>query len=291
MPKPSLISPHLLLLVLSLVACGAPTRPSLPAAAAAEPASATARLAAAPSGIHGLAVRDDGAVFYADSFGSVDSGRSIYMLLPPYESNAERLPLAGDLPAGMLFHDGLLYVCDTLAGEVRRYDASMQPSGSWNASAPWSVTALEDGTILSVSHDGKLQRLIANGQVETLFDGLSHPFGLAPGGGPSVWISEQSTAEGPGRVTRRTLDGSILESVETTLGNPEGLALDAEGRLMIADTGLDRVFRRDADGAVHLLVDSVQFPIVVARLDAESFLVNGSGADEGYGLWRVVPLR
>jgi len=295
MPTLSLRTLTPLTAALLLVACGSPTPQS--AALADDPVTEAAvaqRLASAPAGIHGLAAREDGVVVYADSFGNADSQRSLYRLTPPYTAPAQKLPVSGALPAGLMFHDGSLFVCDTMSDSVRRYDALLQLTDTWNAASPWSLAALDDGTILSVSYDGKLQRLLADGDVETLFEGLDHPFGLAPGDGATVWISEQGAHGAPGRVTHRKLDGTILATVVVDgadgLDNPEGLARDADGRLVIADTGKHRLYRRGTDGATKLLTNKVQFPIVIAPLAGGDVLVNGAkpgATTAAYGLWRV----
>lgn len=191
-------------------------------------------------GVHGLALGTGDRLYLSNSFGSP---RQVFYLDPPYTGAYLPTGIAASIPAGLLARGDALYVADVAGNTVRKFDAQHQLVRQWTADAPWSLTAMPDGSILSVSNGGAVQRLRANNPTAvTLFDGLDAPFGIASAGDGTVWVSEQG-AVAPGAVTRRKANGKIVETIAYPWDNPEGLLVDRQGALWIAETGRGEVLR------------------------------------------------
>lgn len=269
----------LFLAVSTLVACALePDEHALgPATTSAELTATDAQVSAIrsfPGGIHGMAVTDTGRLYFTDSFGSLGTKRFLYFLDPPYTGSITATRISGAIPAGLMFHDGFLYLCDVSAGTVRKLDSRQRLVQQWTASQPWNITRLPDGTLLTVSNGGQVQRLENNGTATTLFSGLDAPFGIASAGDGTVWVSEQG-ASAPGRVTRRTLDGTVVETVPYAWDNPEGLHVDDAGHLWIAETSLRQILRYDGV-ALDLVGQNLGLPVVITRRGPNALLANSA---------------
>jgi streptogramin lyase len=144
----------------------------------------------------------------------------------------------------------------------------------WTASAPWNITRLPDGTLLTVANGGQVQRLENNGTATTLFSGLDAPFGIASAGDGTVWISEQG-ASAPGRVTRRTLTGAVVDTISYGWDNPEGLHVDDAGDLWIAETSLGQILRYDGV-TLQLVGQNLGLPVVITRRGPGALLASSA---------------
>lgn len=231
-----------------------------------------------PSAIHGMAVTDTGRLYFTDSFDTMGAEkRFLYYVDPPYTGGFTATRISGNIPAGLMFDGEFLYLCDVSAGTVRRIDANNRVRKAWlGVTQPWNITRLPGGTLLTVSNAGIVQRLNQNGSVTTLFGGLDAPFGIASAGDGTIWISEQG-AGGPGRVTRRTLAGEVLDEIAYGWDNPEGLHVDAAGDLWIAETGLGQILRYDG-ASLAVEGEGLGLPVVITGLDADSLLANSANA-------------
>lgn len=229
-----------------------------------------------PGGIHGMAVTDTGRLYFTDSFGNLGSKRFLYFLDPPYTGTITATRTSGAIPAGLLFADGFLYLCDVSAGTVRKFDSRLRLVQQWSALAPWNITRLPDGTLITVANGGQVQRLEANGTATTLFSGLDAPFGIASAGDGTVWVSEQG-ASAPGKVTRRTLTGTVVETVTYGWDNPEGLHVDDAGNLWIAETSLGQILRYDGV-TLEVVGQSLGLPVVITSRGPGALLANSANS-------------
>ncbi len=240
-------------------------------------------IAGFPGGIHGLAVdATTGRLYLSDSFGNVDHTRRIYVLDPPYTGRLRSTRISGITPAGLMFDGDSLYMCDVSANLVRQFDRFGRAVRSVSAQAPWNITALPDGGLLTVSNDGLVQRLPDNDNDKgtraiTLFAGLDAPFGIASAGDGTIWISEQGTGGRPGRVTRRDLGGKIIEELSYPWDNPEGLLVDEEGALWIAETGLGQLLRFDGM-ELALVGEGLGLPVAIAQSGPGTLLLNSASS-------------
>lgn len=223
-------------------------------------------------GVHGMAVTDTGRLLYADSFRNQATPAQVYYLDPPYMGPPVATGISSTLPSGMLWEDGSLFLCDTQTGQIRQFDETLTQVREWLGSSPWNIARDASGDLLTITYGGAVQRLNDDGTATTLFDGLDAPFDLAPAPDGTVWVSEQGQG-GPGQVTRRTLDGTIVESIDYPWDNPEGLLLDEDGTLWIAETALGAILRYD-DAGLEVVDDTLTLPIVLTPHSPGVILVN-----------------
>ncbi|MGR9108226.1 MAG: Vgb family protein [Gammaproteobacteria bacterium] len=88
-------------------------------------------------------------------------------------------------------------------------------------------------------------------------DGLVVPAGLAAADG-KIWVSDRAT----GKVLQITANGIALDKpveVARDLANPEGLAIDRQGSLLVVESSADRLSRINlATGEVSTVADGMQ---------------------------------
>ncbi len=230
-----------------------------------------------PKGVHGMAVDDDGTLFFSDSFGALDKVRQIYRLEPPFDGKPKPTTIQAKLPAGLLFRDGDLFVCDVKAGSVRRFDGGLKLVETWSVPAPWNLAAYGKQMLISVTNKGSVVRLSPGGKVEELASGLDAPFAVAATDS-AVWISEQvKEPTSPGRVALWGLDGQTRVVSQHPWKNPEGLAIGPSGDLWVADTELGQLLRVAADGKVEVVATDLGLPVCVTTTPKGDLLVNVSG--------------
>lgn len=214
-------------------------------------------------GVHGLAVNAGQRLYLSNSFGT-PVPRQVYYLDPPYTGAYVATGITSSTPAGLLSLGSSLYVCDVGGNTVRQFNSLHQLVRQWTASAPWNLTAMPDGSLLTVSNGGAVQRLNAIGSgATTLFAGLDAPFGIASAGDGTFWVSEQG-ATNPGAVTRRKTSGKIVESIPYAWNNPEGLLVDREGALWIAETGRGEILRY-FQGQLTVVGSGLGLPVVLTQ--------------------------
>jgi len=244
--------------------------------APAQPYAATLEIVGdLPAGVHGMAVSDDGTLWYGDTFGNASAAQEVYTVAPPYDGEHQVASVDVEQPAGMRFIEGDLVLCDLNGSRVVRLDAALEIVQSWGVHYPWNVRAMPGGDLLVITYDQGLYRLEDGGTTELLFNGLALPFDLDPATADSLWISEQGEGTyGEGRVARWALDGTLIEEIAGEWPNPEGLALDDRGTLWIAETDSGEIRRRDADGTLSVAFDEYTVPILVAPTPDGDLLVN-----------------
>lgn len=231
--------------------------------------------------VHGMAVDDDGLLYFSDSFTALDTTARIYRLEPPYTGPPEATPLSGPRPAGLAFIDGDLHVCDVGAGTVTRYDAALTPVQTWVVPSPWNVAPLASGDRVVVTFDDRLFALLPDGTVQQRLADLGAPFDLAPTPADAVWISEQGAGGPgqPGRLAQWNAQGAITLEARYPWANPEGLAFDPQGDLWVAETERQELLRVSPRGDVELMAEVDGLPIVITPLPAGDLLVSVTGPD------------
>lgn len=228
-----------------------------------EPALEVVEIAPLPGGVHGATMDDDGVLYYSDTFANANLVARVYRLAPPYDGIPEALPIDPRQPSGLTILDGDLIVSDT-GGEVVRYTLpELQVVQRWSALSPWNTKLAPDGSLLSVAFQGEVQALEMNGQARTLFGGLDAPFDLFPVE-EGIWVTEQ-VFDGnlPGKVNLWAPQGQILRTIEYGWSNPEGIAVDTEGNVWIAETALGEVIRVSPSGALERIIPDADVPVVI----------------------------
>lgn len=174
-----------------------------------------------------------------------------------------RLPLEADWGAvvTVIAGDGIAGVRDGHPSQARFSD-------------PFGVVAAPDGSIY-VADAGDAQavrRLAPDGTVSTVADGFDTPSAVALGPQGSLYVAD--TGHNVIKRIDRDAAGQVTVSVvgKTELNGPVGLAVAADGRVIVADTYNDRIRVIAADGSVTTVAGSgvpgwADGPAEVAQFD------------------------
>lgn len=228
-------------------------------------------------GVHGMALGPDGHLYFSDSFGALGQVRRVYRLAPPFTGEPVPTKIEAALPAGLCWHGERLLVCDTQGNRVRVYDRRLQLQAEWPVPSPWNLRPTPHDGYWVVSHANQAM-LLRRGIVIKTLPGLLAPFDTAVTPDGSLWISEQGVRPGdPGRVRRHATDGATLQALDYPFANPEGLALDAAGRLAIAETERGELLELAPGAAPRVLAKDLGLPVLVVPFEG-GWLVSTSGA-------------
>ncbi|MCO5165610.1 MAG: fibronectin type III domain-containing protein [Planctomycetes bacterium] len=153
-------------------------------------------------------------------------------------------------------------VIETIAGDgIAGFAGDGGPASLARFDQPWGVAIGPDEAVLVVdSNNLRLRRFVVDGLIDSLatLPAQSYPAGVAvsPAGEVHVALPGQSVIvridaqSGAAVVVAGTgaygFNGDGLAATETQLDRPQGLAFDATGNLLIADTENHRIRRVDA---------------------------------------------
>lgn len=189
--------------------------------------------------------------------------------------------------------DGRLLFCDVNSSMVLLLDAEGKVIAKVAAEQPWNTTLLssssETTTLALVQNTGEISLLnIAGDSIKrtTLLQSIGpNPFGIAWHPGLSqLLVSMQAEGkvfalpfdpENPGAPIRARIFAMSLD-------NPEGIAVDANGNVWIAETAAHRVAIYDAEGVLlaRTAVGVLRFPVAVVAARDNTVLI-GCGGDSG----------
>ena len=208
-----------------------------------------------------VAVGKDGALWVADTFSDriqkLDAAGG-------FLASHSRVSTFGPAPGGGLGEfrnpygvavdpaSGIVYVADTGNDRVQRFDGT-----AWSAvagttfNAPRGVWVDASGRLL-VADTGNDRLLRLSGSTWSVVgSGLSRPEAVT-GSGSSLYVADT----GNSRVVRLAAATGALQATVAGAGTgagqvrePEGVAVDAWGNVLVSDTGNDRIQRFDAGGA------------------------------------------
>ena len=148
------------------------------------------------AGVHGIALSPDGVLYFSDSFANHASQPAVYQLRPPYTGVPEATGITGPRPAGLLWHESSLYVCDPAARTVVRHDGAFVAQQVWSDVAAWNVAAHPTLGLVAVDFAGKLIQLHPDDTTTELFGGTLAPFDVAVDPNGELWLTEQGAAPG-----------------------------------------------------------------------------------------------
>ena len=229
-----------------------------------------------PSAVHGMVVDNDSTLYFSDTYTSYGNPSAVYFLEYPYTGNINATGITGNAASGLIWHDDTLYVAFLNESKVKSYDKNFNLLSSWTVTYPWNFTS--DGTdLFLVNYYGNIMKLNVN-SFQTIYSGLEAPFDIVYSKNNSFFVSEQVGAGVPGRVTEISMDGIILDTIPIDFSNPEGLALDADTNLYIADTESGEIYQYTKDGEINLVTDAYNLPICIAQGQNNNILVNTNHA-------------
>jgi len=200
---------------------------------------------------HGLAVIDENHVLITESYAKKKENRRILRgELYGHESAVH--PFTNETflqPCGLALSADrkTLYICDTTASRIYTHDIETgKMTGAIDtAGMPWNLRVLEDSTIWYLTTDGRLHRRTPDGRTFLLRhekEPVEFPtaFDLAvTADQKTIYITQQK----PARVIAVNANDGSTKIITDNLANPEGIEIDENSHLYIADTGADKVYR------------------------------------------------
>lgn len=221
---------------------------------------------------------------------SVDGGAQVltYAVLDPFGSPSFGVRGEGN---SIVFSDSQNYkleviggykVVSTLAGKSTGQDDYGMPMGGYKDgtsaeamfAAPKGIAHDGHGTFyVADSENGAIRTVDWKGNVKTLVKGLNNPIGIALGANGEIYVAETLNhrilkIDAQGKWTVLAGGGYKVENGEPVgtfadgkgaaakFNEPQGLAIDNEGNLYVADTGNQRIRKVSPDGVVTTLAGS-----------------------------------
>jgi sugar lactone lactonase YvrE len=187
-------------------------------------------------------------------------------------------------PLGLaLGGEGAAYVTAPFVGGVFRVDLHTRSVTRVASDLEWptSVLALPGGALVVVETGaGRIVRIEPGGARRVLASGLTTPVGLAQRG-----ISYLTAEPSSGHVLS-IREGIAPTLVASNLDEPTGIAVDAAGRVYVAESASGRIVRIESDGARVPLVDGLKlarqygiYPAPVPLAASQKGVVVGSPGD------------
>ena len=227
--------------------------------------------------IHGAAVGDDGRIFLSDSFGQHDKVRRVYYVDPPYDGAIVSTGIEGQSPAGLMWHQNRLWVCDVAGGTIRSFDTDFSLDDTILAEQPWNVANVGD-EVLFVNGKGTVANIKTPDQ--PLVKNLLNPFGIAGHSDGRFVVTQQGpNGESGGVVATYDKAGKELARSQRAWKNPEGIALDRHGAMFVVDTAAHELVQVETDKE-EVVSSDLDLPVVLTRfLNGDLLLVTvGPGA-------------
>jgi NHL repeat-containing protein len=196
------------------------------------------------------------------------------------------------------------------------------PPGAVRLSDPFGIAVASDGTIYvaDAGESQRIRRLAPDGSLSTLAGSIQ---GYSDGTGPAAWFNTPSglaidsagnlflADTGNNAIRRITREGEVSTAAgdrfpgyrdgtaaEARFNGPVGVAVDAAGRVIVADTYNDRIRAIERDGRVITIAGegrpgAIDGPSDAARFDTPSGVaVDRAGniyvADTGNGVVRMI---
>ncbi|MEM9066996.1 MAG: hypothetical protein AAGE52_00780 [Myxococcota bacterium] len=229
------------------------------------------RIADGVGGAHGFARGPSGDLWIADSHSSLGTPGAVYRWEEPFTGALERTTIEGPRPSGLFFEaDGALVVSDPGARTVVRYRDGAEPETIASVDA-WNV--IPDGSgFIAITFSGSLLRVASGGDVSAIRGGLQNPFDVARDPSGCFWVSEQGpSGEVGGGVRCWSPSGELVREIPYEWVNPEGVAVDVDGGVWIAETARGELLRWDGS-AVEVVAADLSVPVVLTN-DGEDLLL------------------
>ncbi|QQO07693.1 hypothetical protein [Breznakiella homolactica] len=189
----------------------------------------------------GLAFDDAGVLYIASYY------EGLIYTLEPGEGKTPAVFASGfNVPAGLLWHNGILYAANREAGEI----VKVFSDGSTEVLArglrqPVGIVRFADNSLVVSTLSGGVNRVSADGRVTLISDALGSPApGMIADGNDAVLVADY----GGTTVRRVFLDGRaeiVAEGFITPVGLvriPETSGSPSAGKVMVADWGQRAVF-------------------------------------------------
>jgi hypothetical protein len=173
---------------------------------------------------------------------------------------------------------------------------TLEVLGSWSKlNSPGEALEGPNGTIIvAETGSGRLLRVTGPEVTdrEVIAENLQGPVGLAWAGADAVYVSESTG----GRVTRIALADGTFTPVAQGLAQPEGLAIDADGSLLVVEVGAKQIKRINAQNGEAAVI-AANLPIGLSNGPSlyRSVAVSPSAiyfnSDIDNSVYKLVPTR
>lgn len=233
-------------------------------------------------GGHGFVCQSDGSCLVSDTYGPA---QAVFRVAPDQTvmKLAVDRPFRG--PAGLRFDkQGNLFVTEVQDGNI----VKVSPSGhaevvAGSFSGPWNLAMASDGSLLVACDNGDIWRL-KDGQRRRLYAAPGeHPFDVEVDGRGNIYVSLQGAHDrlNPvrrplGKVLKLDLQGRA-EVYASGFLVAEGMAVDSEDRLYVADTQEGAVYEVTGPEQRKMLQNGLAIPVHLAirGQDLLAFLAAG----------------
>lgn len=152
-----------------------------------------------------------------------------------------------ELPIGIYADNDRILAISWFSGTVQELDPASGASRQMlhGFAAPMDAVALPNGDWIVVEAGGRLVRVAADDRSKrtTAAEGLGGAVALALANENTLYV----TLGARGAIARVDVETGKVEEVATGLANPEGIAMDVDGTLVVAEVGKQRVIRVTPD--------------------------------------------
>ncbi|MDA3823209.1 MAG: hypothetical protein PF450_11460 [Bacteroidales bacterium] len=222
--------------------------------------------------VHGIAMDNDGVLYYSDTYSKSDEISRVYMLNPPYTGNPIATEIEGFSISGLLWEDDKLYVAFLNKNEIVIYDKNLEFLESRPVESPINFSS-DGSNIYVVSYFGSVGIVTPN-RVKVKLEDLEFPFDILYNGKGSLWVSEKGKKEAHGRVSEIAYEGVIINKLEQNFIDPAGIGMDRLGNIFIADRGDHKIYMLNPEGEIILVSDKYTSPICIITMPDGRMMVN-----------------
>ena len=205
--------------------------------------------------------------FWSNRFADAETGAITLMPSPQGVTASSNLAMTPNFTALVsIWPFGNVFLIDRATNKVIK---------SVRLKAPYGVQFLPDNSLLVADFSSGTLVHAAAGKDRSqtiITDQLNGPVGLAYAGGNTAYVTEYLA----GAVSRVNLETGTIIGIASNLLQPEGIAITPDGRLVVAEVGLQRLIAIDqSTGEVETV--AVGLPIGLAGGDdlPEPFLLTG----------------
>jgi hypothetical protein len=226
-------------------------------------------------GIQGLSIGFQNRIYISDTKGAFHPKKRVYFLDSPYDGKLNSLPINFSIPTGITFRKGHLYVCDIGKNVVLKIDSSNNIIQRWNTETPISLFWIASD-LFSLSKGGVIEKLLVDGSVTKIIEKLVNPVSAISDRANNIWIAEEGSKFQMPAISKRSLNGKLISTLNHNWSQPSSLAIDAYGILWTADIGANQVYTLE-NSEFNKIKIQTKAPILLAPFPPTDLLLLESG--------------
>jgi sugar lactone lactonase YvrE len=197
-------------------------------------------------------------------------------------SDVSRIISDHEYPVSVTANGEHLVIGSSNAGMVQGYEKQTELRiWRWMGfNSPGGLLQLDDGSVIvAETGTGKVLRVFGpDGETRVvLAENLTEPMGLAISSDHKfIYVSDA----GSGQIIKLELANGTQTVIKSGLSMPEGIAIDAQGTLFVAETGARRIIKIAPDGATETIADELPLGLKGYPGLPPSFLPTGIAVDK-----------